>query len=948
MQISVANLVCITFLCIQAQSTPFMSRADNFLALACSLSLSVMFLCTIFYKNATLTELPAIRDRMSLEQRATYEIDGLGLSLIFMVCLFGALSFSAVMTAYQAVMQRKEHLDALARRLRYRDGKMAAQPMAIEKGHQYHLFLSHTWMQGQDQMRIVKRRLFEMLPGTFHFPLRVFLDVDDLQTGAGAELIDVSNLILVFATRKYFESRACARELIRVRRPRHTSAEAESVVLCMLCADEPITHPPTQAVLLRKRLLLVLEPDKGTERGGLSEVDIRKLILETHYRAYNSFGGDELSYDWVTKWKFDDEVLQWRADWADRAVSNDQVLFNDMATMPTPQVVADALFAEPAEEWNRLTGFQDVTLRRIAQRLLPQSHAKTAIYVPDEVINQKMTMAPLMPGRTYHLYASPHNVGASNITVELQGIVEQLFVPGQRQMLLWPHRNREPCVLRATHNVAELDKCDHMLVYLTNETWHSGETSVLFAKEIAEAMRLGIHLLLCYEMHSAMTEESLARKAVDFNRMWDEGATPEPLKVAGIYRQIAVSLKGGLWQPVGLAKAAAFFAQGGGERKPVPVGDIGPTDPDFDSAGGLGNTRILEQIGRAIRRRVSISDIGTRASAFKPVRGRQATLPGRIVRARASLSSAPTLGAVPCDNVLNSDTSGASSLVRRETSIPVSKEEELKEEEEEEKKEEEEEKKKVCRFAQDAIQSCTSVSASAPHKHCSQDFSRKKSCFVVDDELNQDSRSQPSSECASSGLQTAQAIVSANPLKDAPSRQCSRGTHTASRPGEQTARQRELAAQLSAKVQNRLQAKEEELARERANAVANAARALNVPSVNLRVRNRAHHFARAQAKEEAETEDLEGLGAAPIDSRQGSRCAMHVTTGIAHTRLRQSGGRSRLLPTAAALPPPGVASHRDQSAMLPAAAQLPPPGLASDTLGRKSLMPSPLDTVDEI
>ena len=40
----------------------------------------------------------------------------------------------------------------------------------------FHVFLSHVWGTGQDQMRIVKQRLVEMLPDA-----SVFLDVDDLK-----------------------------------------------------------------------------------------------------------------------------------------------------------------------------------------------------------------------------------------------------------------------------------------------------------------------------------------------------------------------------------------------------------------------------------------------------------------------------------------------------------------------------------------------------------------------------------------------------------------------------------------------------------------------------------------------------------------------------------------------------------------------------------------------
>ena len=74
----------------------------------------------------------------------------------------------------------------------------------------FHLFLSHVWGTGQDQMRIVKQRVLEMLPGA-----KVFLDVDDLKEGRGAEYVDRSNVVLVLVSRGYFDSVNCLRELIR-------------------------------------------------------------------------------------------------------------------------------------------------------------------------------------------------------------------------------------------------------------------------------------------------------------------------------------------------------------------------------------------------------------------------------------------------------------------------------------------------------------------------------------------------------------------------------------------------------------------------------------------------------------------------------------------------------------------------------------------------------------
>ena len=45
----------------------------------------------------------------------------------------------------------------------------------MDDGKRYHLFLSHTWNSGQDQVAVIKRKLQLMLPGC-----QIFLDVDDL------------------------------------------------------------------------------------------------------------------------------------------------------------------------------------------------------------------------------------------------------------------------------------------------------------------------------------------------------------------------------------------------------------------------------------------------------------------------------------------------------------------------------------------------------------------------------------------------------------------------------------------------------------------------------------------------------------------------------------------------------------------------------------------------
>ena len=112
---------------------------------------------------------------------------------------------AVLLFAYQWSFQRRMHM---ARRLRHRDG---TEVVATElgKGQEYHLFLSHVWGTGQDQMRIIKQRLLEMVAS-----LHIFLDVDDLEEiGNLPRYIDASQTVLVFCSEGYAQSKNCMIEL---------------------------------------------------------------------------------------------------------------------------------------------------------------------------------------------------------------------------------------------------------------------------------------------------------------------------------------------------------------------------------------------------------------------------------------------------------------------------------------------------------------------------------------------------------------------------------------------------------------------------------------------------------------------------------------------------------------------------------------------------------------
>ena len=101
------------------------------------------------------------------------------------------------------------HMQNKLRRLRYRGGGFVELPPVSEKEFAhlaglepspcYHLFLSHAWPLGQDVCKLIKQRCREICPS-----MHVFLDVEDLISGYGAEIVDKSRSILIFAMPVFF------------------------------------------------------------------------------------------------------------------------------------------------------------------------------------------------------------------------------------------------------------------------------------------------------------------------------------------------------------------------------------------------------------------------------------------------------------------------------------------------------------------------------------------------------------------------------------------------------------------------------------------------------------------------------------------------------------------------------------------------------------------------
>lgn len=303
MQITLATIFCAVYLMVQLQVRPFKRPGDNYLALAASFSLMMLFLCSIIYKLVALTDQEELQEKMSLEQKRRYVVPSLVLSTILFASVAGCLVATAVILAVQLVVDVRER--SKLRRLRYeKTGREVVLPPVEERA--FHLFLSHAWPTAQDRMRIVKERFADALPSC-----KVFLDVDDLHSGSGTREVDTAGCVLIFCTKSHFEKKNSMKELYR-------------------------------AVVQRRPILAMLEPDE-TQDGGLDKEAITLLLSDARL---DRFG---LRQKWE-EWREGGELLPAAFDHP-----------------PNGADVAAALFSIEPVEWNRLPQFQDVTIRLIAQ-----------------------------------------------------------------------------------------------------------------------------------------------------------------------------------------------------------------------------------------------------------------------------------------------------------------------------------------------------------------------------------------------------------------------------------------------------------------------------------------------------------------------------------------------------------------------------------------------------
>ena len=219
-------------------------------------------------------------------------------------------------------------------------------------------------------------------------------------------------------------------------------------------------------------------------------------------------------------------------------------------------------------------------MRLIADRLLPV--APNSTFVDNEIISHQPKPLP-PPNGSFHVYCSSLNPGALALMKEVAH--ERCFRPLEgvasatrdrngsfRRRLSSAQGAKANGTLHIAKDKSSLASCDHMLLYLTAQTWTRGAESDTLAGEIEEALGLGIHILLAHEMPGIGGQEH--RHGCEFGAFFacPDGATPRELLNRGIYFEVAVPLKGGPWRKASMALLGSALSLTKEEAKDAAAG----------------------------------------------------------------------------------------------------------------------------------------------------------------------------------------------------------------------------------------------------------------------------------------------------------------------------------------------------------------------------------------
>jgi len=195
-RVLIAIFLCLIALVAYAVLTPFKRPEDNWIFDGIHLTLLMLFVAGLALQACEFPD-SNFCSTLGLGDSSF----GIAITFISITLFLNLLGIVLVVTFF--ITQSKASHPIMLRQ------DMIRPQLSLKIGLMFHLFLSHTWKSGQDQVAVIKRQLQLILPG-----VSVFLDVDDLENIRDLELhIKQSQAILAFLSKHYFSQRNCLREV---------------------------------------------------------------------------------------------------------------------------------------------------------------------------------------------------------------------------------------------------------------------------------------------------------------------------------------------------------------------------------------------------------------------------------------------------------------------------------------------------------------------------------------------------------------------------------------------------------------------------------------------------------------------------------------------------------------------------------------------------------------
>jgi hypothetical protein len=264
-RVMVGTLVALMYLIVLQTLRPYKHRSVNAIAFGAQLSLVSVFICATLLKVYYWVPADEAEDLMGFA--SGYHIVG-----AMLAWNLTTLVLTLALTSYQLSTEASLPTVRLA-------DTGAVPELVLADGLTYHLFLSHVWSSGQDQVSIVKRQLQLLLP-----EIKVFLDVDDLTEMDALEThVQSSQTVLVFLSRGYFFSHNCKRELaatIQFQKPIILLHEADThrggaplAQLMQECFDDPRTRQYRDHIFENREVILWLRVKE------FQLISLKKIVL---------------------------------------------------------------------------------------------------------------------------------------------------------------------------------------------------------------------------------------------------------------------------------------------------------------------------------------------------------------------------------------------------------------------------------------------------------------------------------------------------------------------------------------------------------------------------------------------------------------------------------------------------------------------------------------------